>query len=98
MGDGYQVVLGDLAGMAKTYHQEAENYRNLKPQVVPPCVDGGDPAFNDALAMIMDDIDSLHTKLADRIDEHGDKLQYAHDSYQRHDVDLHGVFEDLMGD
>jgi hypothetical protein len=36
--------------------------------------------------------------MADRIDEHGDKLSYAHDSYQRNDVDVHGVFEDLMAE
>lgn len=98
MGNGYQVVLADLAAMAKTYHTQSDHYRSLKAQVNPPPAEGGDPGFNDALQTIMDAIDSLHTKVADRIDDHGDKLSYAHDSYQRRDVDVHGVFEDLMGD
>ena len=98
MGAGYQVVLGDLKNMALTYHREATTYRALRPQVTPPIADGGDPALNDAIQIIMSAIDSLHTKLGDRIDDHGDKLMYAHDSYQRHDVDVHGVFEDLMPD
>jgi hypothetical protein len=35
--------------------------------------------------------------MADRLDDHGDKVAYARDSFHRHDVDVHGVFEDLMG-
>ncbi|MEY9844075.1 hypothetical protein ABH940_001139 [Streptacidiphilus sp. BW17] len=98
MGNSYQVVLADLAAMAKTYHSQADHYRSLKVQVSPPLVDGSDPGFNDALQTIMDSLDSLHTKMADKIDDHGDKLSYTHDSYQRRDVDVHGVFEDLMPD
>ncbi|MBF9067539.1 hypothetical protein I2501_05730 [Streptacidiphilus sp. NEAU-YB345] len=84
--------------MAKTYHTQADDYRSLKMQVTPPLADGGDPGFNDALQTIMNAVDSLHTKVGDRIADHGDKLGYAHDSYQRRDVDVHGVFEDLMPD
>ena len=98
MGSGYQVVLGDLQSMASTYQAEADAYRELKPQVAPPLADGGDPALNDSIKIIMEAIDSLHTKLADRIEEHGDKLSYVHDSYQRRDVDVHGAFEDLMAE
>lgn len=97
MADKYRVVLADLANMAKTFHDQADSYRSLRPQVTPPIADGGDPGLNDALQAVMDALDAMHTKLADQIDDHGDKLAYAHDSYQRRDVDVHGVFEDLMG-
>lgn len=96
-GQGYQVALTDLKNMADTFHQQASNYRGLRPKVTPPLADGGDGGLNDAMKAVMDAIDVLHTKMADRIDDHGDKLTYAHDSYQRRDVDTHGVFEDLMG-
>ena len=98
MGAGYQVVLGDLSSMAGTFHTEAENYRGLKPKVTPAVADGGDPGLNQTMQILLEAIDGLHTKMADRIDEHGDKLTYAHDSYQRNDVDVHGVFEDLMAE
>ena len=98
MSGSYQVVLGDLQSMANTFKRESDAYRELRPQIAPPIADGGDPGLDSAIRMIMDDIDSLHTKLADRIEDHGDKLTYAHDSYQRRDVDVHGVFEDLMED
>ena len=39
---------------------------------------------------------ALHTGLGDRLDDHGDKVAYARDSFHRHDVDVHGMFEDLM--
>ncbi|TDU04243.1 hypothetical protein EDD99_2699 [Streptomyces sp. 846.5] len=98
MGSGYQVVLGDLQRMADTYHSEADAYRGLKPQVAPAVADGGDTGLNDSIQLIMAAIDSIHTKLADRIEEHGDKLAYVHGSYQRRDVDVHGAFEDLMAE
>ena len=43
-------------------------------------------------------IAGLHDKLSDRLDDRGDKLRYAHDSMRRHDIDVHGLFDDLMKD
>ncbi len=98
MSAGFNVVLGDLASMAKTFKQEAVTYAGLHASVAPPIADGGDAGLNDAIAAVTHAISGLHLAMGDRIKSHGDKLQYAHDSYQRHDVDVHGVFEDLMGD
>jgi hypothetical protein len=91
-----KAVLGDLASMSNTFHHSATEYRGLHADVAPAIADGGDPALNSAIKAVADLIIGLHTGFADRLDDHGDKLKYAHDSYQRGDVDVHGVFEDLM--
>ncbi|KUM98465.1 hypothetical protein AQI88_03065 [Streptomyces cellostaticus] len=82
--------------MAKTFHDEAGDYRKLHPDVAPPVVSGGDAGLDSAVKEVADLIISLHIGMADRMDDHGDKVAYARDSFHRHDVDVHGVFEDLM--
>jgi uncharacterized protein DUF6317 len=96
MSAGYTVVLADLARMTKTFHTQAKNYAALKTNVAPPIAKSGDPGLDHAITSIMDAIAGLHANLAGRIEEHGDNLDYAHGSYKRHDVDVHGLFEDLM--
>ncbi|GAA1982837.1 DUF6317 family protein [Kitasatospora viridis] len=96
MSAGYDVVLEDLRSMAATFHQEAQAYVKLKTDVAPPIAASGDSGLDSSITSMMEAIAGLHAKLAGRIEGHGDKLQYAHDSYQRHDVDEHGVYEDLM--
>jgi hypothetical protein len=93
----FKVVYDDLASMAKTFHTQADDYRKLHPDVAPPVVSGGDPGLDSAIREVADLIIGLHTGMADRLDDHGDKVAYARDSFHRHDVDVHGVFEDLMG-
>jgi hypothetical protein len=93
---GYTVVLADLASMTKTFHTQARSYASLKANVAPAIAESGDPGLDHAITSIMDAIAGLHANLAGRIEEHGDNLSYAHDSYQRHDIDVHGLFEDLM--
>jgi hypothetical protein len=92
----FKAVLGDLSSMSNTFHQSATDYRGLHNDVAPPIADGGDGALNSSIKAVADLIIALHTGFADRLDDHGDKLKYAHDSYQRGDADVHGVFEDLM--
>ncbi|MEV6052854.1 DUF6317 family protein [Streptomyces sp. NPDC052107] len=93
----FKAVYDDLATMAKTFHEQAGDYRKLHPDVAPPVVSGGDAGLDSAVKEVADLIIALHTGLADRLDDHGDKVAYARDSFHRHDVDVHGVFEDLMG-
>ncbi|MEV0279102.1 DUF6317 family protein [Streptomyces sp. NPDC050610] len=93
-----KAVLGDLKSMAGTFHREAGNYRKLKENVSPPIVSGGDPGLDHAIISMADVIIAMHTGFADRLDDHGDKVHEAHDSYERHDIDVHGLFEDLMND
>jgi hypothetical protein len=98
MSPDFKVVLADLGSMASTFHTQAKNYAELQSKIAPPIAASGDAGLDDSIAAIMEAIAGLHAKLAARIDDHGDMLKNAHDSYQRHDVDVHGVFEDLMPD
>ncbi|MFI1761380.1 DUF6317 family protein [Streptomyces sp. NPDC020800] len=93
----FKVVYEDLSAMAKTFHDQAGDYRKLHPDVAPPVVSGGDAGLDSAIKEVADLVIALHIGMADRLDDHGDKVAYARDSFQRHDVDVHGVFEDLMG-
>ncbi|MFI9171892.1 DUF6317 family protein [Streptomyces lincolnensis] len=91
-----KAVQSDLTAMAKTFHDEATHYRGLHAAVAPPVADGGDPGLDHALKEVARLIVGLHAGLADRLDDHGDKVAHARDSFQRHDIDVHGLFEDLM--
>ncbi|MFS4096735.1 DUF6317 family protein [Streptomyces sp. AF1A] len=93
----FKTVYDDLSTMARTFHEQADNYRKLHPDVAPPVVSGGDAGLDAAIKEVADLIVALHIGMADRMDDHGDKVAYARDSFHRHDVDVHGVFEDLMG-
>ncbi|MFH8337414.1 DUF6317 family protein [Streptomyces sp. AM6-12] len=91
----FKVIYADLTALAKTFHDQAGDYRKLAPDVSPPVVSGGDPGLDSTLKEVADLLIALHTGLADRMDDHGDKAAYARDSFHRHDVDVHGVFADL---
>lgn len=90
-----QVVLHDLSSMAGTFKRESKACGDLHEKLKPAIAPSGDPGLDASIKAMWDLIAGLHDTLTDRIADHGDKLQYAHDSYQRNDVDIHGVFEDL---
>ncbi|MEU1400893.1 DUF6317 family protein [Streptomyces sp. NPDC005728] len=92
----FKVVYDDLATLARTFHEQAADYRKLHPDVAPPVVGGGDGGLDHAIKEVADLLVALHIGLGDRMDDHGDKAAYARDSFHRHDVDVHGAFEDLM--
>ncbi|MGW7167310.1 DUF6317 family protein [Streptomyces sp. NPDC054884] len=98
MPPDFKAVLGDLTSMSTTFHDEAVNYRKLHADVAPPLVGGGDAGLDHALKEVADLIVALHIGFADRLDDHGDKVTYARDSFWRHDIDVHGLFEDLMAE
>ncbi|MCX5268066.1 DUF6317 family protein [Streptomyces sp. NBC_00199] len=98
MPPDFKAVLGDLTSMSRTFHDEAVNYRKLHADVAPPLVGGGDAGLDHALKEVADLIVALHIGFADRLDDHGDKVTYARDSFRRHDIDVHGLFEDLMAE
>ncbi|MFJ8140267.1 DUF6317 family protein [Streptomyces sp. NPDC096013] len=94
----FKAVLSDLTSMASTFHDQATDYRKLHDQVAPPLVSGGDSGLDHVIKEVADLIVALHTGFADRLDDRGDKVAYARDSFHRHDVDVHGVFDDLMAE
>lgn len=95
---GYEVVLGDLRSMASTFHNEADSYKGLKDKVSPHPADTGDGNLNNVLKSVMETLDVLHSQMATSIQDHGDKLKTTHDSYQRREIDNHGLFDDLTED
>ncbi|MFI6405128.1 DUF6317 family protein [Streptomyces sp. NPDC050548] len=96
MSADFKAVMSDLTSMATTFHDQATDYRKLHDQVAPPVVSGGDAGLDHAIKEVADLIVALHIGFADRLDERGDKVAYARDSFHRHDIDVHGVFDDLM--
>lgn len=92
----FKALSADLTSMAKTFHDQARDYRGLAADVAPPVASGGDEGLDHAIKEVAGLLVALHTGFADRLDDHGDKVTYARDSFQRHDIDVHGMFEDLM--
>jgi len=95
---GYQVVLDDLSSMANTFHTEADASKALKAKMSPPAADTGDGNLNTVLQAVMETLDVLHTRMVTAIEDHGDKLAAARDSYARREIDNHGLFDDLTKD
>jgi hypothetical protein len=98
VAEQFNVVLDDLANMAGTFDREATTYDRIKPQITPPIAASGDATLDSVLGAVMECLDVLHTKMAESISEHAGNLRGAHDTYQRHDIDAHGLFDDLMPD
>lgn len=96
MTDGYQAVLADLQEMASTFTREADDYRQLEPRVSPPPASSGDGRLDATIHAVMATLGSLHDRMATMIEDHGNKLREAHDTYQRRDIDNRELFEDLV--
>jgi len=98
MADGYTVVLADLRAMRGTFAREHDTYAGIKAKLTPPVAATGDGVLDETLAAVMDAIALMHEGLAARIEEHADKLGKSADSYERADIDSHGLFDDLMAE
>ena len=98
MSADLKLVLADLDAMTGAFHKAAQDYRTLHQNVTPAVAGSGDAGCDAAIKAVADLIAGLHDKLSDRLDDRGDKLRYAHDSMRRHDIDVHGLFDDLMKD
>jgi hypothetical protein len=93
-----KVVLSDLDALQSQLRNAQQEYKGFAKEVAPPVADGGDGALNSSITAVADLISSLHDAFVQRLGDHADKVKYAHDSYQRDEVDVHGLFEDLMKD
>src|SRR5215475_951609 len=92
----FKVVLEDLATLHTNFANEATAYEQLIPSINPPAVDGGDGNLNSVLVSLVETFDVLHHRLVGSIRHNADMLKTAHDSFERHDIDTHGVYDDLM--
>lgn len=95
MSGSYGVVLADLQAAADTFHTESTAFAAIVPTDGPPCVDGGDAAVDDMMKCVTEAIGALHLSIAGIIGAHGDKLQLAHDSYQKCEVSMRELYDDL---
>ncbi|HEX3646945.1 MAG TPA: DUF6317 family protein [Pseudonocardiaceae bacterium] len=96
MSSGYQVVLGDLADASSTFERESKTFANVMPDDGAPPVDGGDPAFNDTLSVVLQAIGGLHLGIAGAIEGHGEKLHTAHDNYTKVEVSVRELYDDIL--
>ncbi|WP_330183156.1 DUF6317 family protein [Nocardia sp. NBC_01503] len=92
---GFEVVLDDLKSMAKTFGDEATTYEGRVPGFLPAAVDSGDGTLNEAMKGILELLEILNHQVVRTIQTHSDKLAYARDSYERHDIDNRKLFDDL---
>lgn len=92
----FEVVLDDLQNMANTFANESIRYREITPQLSPPVADSGDGMLNGMLHNAMNMVAVLNEQLAKSIEDHHDKLQAAHGSYLRQEIDNRFLFDNLM--
>jgi len=95
MSDLVQVVLDDLESLAKTFDDEAKTYDSLVPKFLPTPVDSGDASLNQAMKSALDLLAILQHQMTRTIQTHSEKLAYARDSYERHDIDNRQLYDDL---
>ncbi|MEV6098679.1 DUF6317 family protein [Nocardia sp. NPDC051981] len=98
MSAGFEVILDDLKSMAKTFGDEATAYEGLVPSFLPAAVDSGDAVLNEAMKGGLELLELLHHQMVRAIQIHAEKLAYARDSYERHDIDNRKLFDDLTKD
>lgn len=96
MSDSYALVLADMRSMTGTFEREHTAYLAIKPKLTPPVAATGDGHLDATLQTVMDTLSLMHDEMATSIDDHAKGLRTAGDSYERHDVDAHGLFDDLM--
>lgn len=92
----FKVVLEDLTELSANFTKESSAYEQLIPSINPPAVDGGDDNLNKVLTGLVKTFDNLHHRMVASISDHADKLKYAHDSFERKDIEVHDLFEDLV--
>ncbi|MFI6997344.1 DUF6317 family protein [Nocardia sp. NPDC050175] len=96
MSDWMQVVLDDLTTMAKTFDDESTVYEGAVPKFLPgTAAESGDATLNEAIKGALDLLEILHHQMVRTIQTHSEKLAYARDSYERHDIDNRKLYDDL---
>lgn len=95
MSGGFQVVLSDLQAAASTFHTEATTFKAIMPSGGPPCPDGGSAEIDEAMHSAVRLLALLHLQMSAVIDEHGSKLQAAHDNYDRTEANLTQLAHDV---
>jgi hypothetical protein len=85
---GFQVVISDLQQAASTFHTEAQAFKAIMPVGCPALPDGGGGGFDGSLESMVEALCLLHLQISGDIDNHGSKLQKAHDTYAHDEESL----------
>ena len=96
MGEGYQVVLGDLKAAASTFAAEAVALQKLQPEIQPAPVVSGDAGLDATLAALLGTFGVYGTALTGAIRDHGTKLEQCHDNYHQNDSDVVELYNTVM--
>ena len=96
MSGEFSVILGDLTKMSNSFAAANKQYSALRPNISPPPVGTGDAALNSTLKTLTEYLDVLHTKMSEAIDEHSKRLILTRASFERHDIDVRFMFDDMM--
>jgi hypothetical protein len=92
---GFQVVIPDLQQAAGVFHSESATFKAIMPSGGPPCPDGGSAAFDGALHSAVQLLSLLHLQMSAVIDQHGTKLQIAHDNYAKTEIGLTNLAHEI---
>ena len=95
MSAGYSVLLGDLGTASDAFARESKTYAGIMPNNGPTPVNGGAAAFNDSLGIVLTAIGGLHLGIAGAIAGYGQKLRIAHDNYEKQEVSVRELFDDI---
>jgi hypothetical protein len=82
VSDGYQVVMGDLLSMARTFGRESGTLSGAQRAAGVSVPDGGDGTVNSALSNAVQAAGLATGQLAAVVDSHGQKLTSACKQYQ----------------
>ncbi len=82
MSGGFRVVISDLQAASGVFTSESKTLAAVMP-MGEACPDGGSGEIDGALQTVTEAIGGLNAQLSAVIAHHGQKLQAAHDNYQR---------------
>jgi ABC-type transporter Mla subunit MlaD len=96
MGSGFQTTLQDLANAAESFRDGADQFSKALGDVTTLRVDSGDGGLNTSIQAILAAIGALHDRVVQDLRETGDNLDKVRADYQRSDVRLRELYDDIM--
>lgn len=96
MSDSFSVVLGDIAATAKVFTDESDTFKAIMPDEGPGYPDGGDASVDGVLHTVISAVGLLHLQIAGAIGDHASKLSSVHDNYEKTDISVQQLLQDLQ--
>ncbi|MCC2275782.1 DUF6317 family protein [Streptomyces sp. ET3-23] len=96
MSDKLRATVDHIDDTGRAFQQEAVDLGRTAHLASPPTPGVGDVALSSALLRLSDAFGAAHRMMTGLIDGHGSKLRKAAADYQNTDIDLHGMFDDLI--